>query len=43
VAEFDFRDSNRVRLGVDGAQRTDKALQGIVGKRLMFRDSSATV
>jgi len=37
VAEFDFRYSNRVRLGVDDAQRTDRALRGIVGKRLTYR------
>ena len=37
VAEFDFRFNNRVRLGVDDAQRTDVALRGIVGKRLMYR------
>ena len=37
VAEFDFRYNNRVRLGVDGAQRTDNALKGIVDKRLMYR------
>lgn len=37
VAEFDFRYNNRVRLGVDDAQRTDAALKGIVGKRLTYR------
>jgi transposase-like protein len=37
VAEFDFRYNNRVRLGVDDAQRTERALQGIVGKRLTYR------
>ncbi len=40
VAEFDFRYSNRVKLGVDDAQRTVTALRGIVGKRLTYRDSS---
>ncbi len=39
VAEFDFRYNNRVRLGVDDAQRTATALRGIVGKRLTYRDS----
>ena len=38
--EFDLRYSNRVKLGVDDAQRTVTALQGIVGKRLTYRDSS---
>ena len=36
VAEFDFRYSNRVRLGVDDATRTGSALRGIVGKRLTY-------
>jgi transposase-like protein len=39
VAEFDFRYSNRVRLGIDDAERTERALMGIVGKRLTYRDS----
>ena len=37
VAEFDFRYSNRVKLGVDDLQRADVALAGVVGKRLMYR------
>ena len=37
VAEFDFRYSNRVKLGVDDVQRTATALRGIVGKRLTYR------
>jgi transposase-like protein len=37
VAEFDFRYNNRIRLGVDDAERTDNALRGIVGKRLTYR------
>lgn len=37
VAEFDFRYNNRVKLGVDDAQRTANALRGIVGKRLTYR------
>ena len=40
LAEFDFRYSNRVRLGVDDPARTTKALRGSVGKRLKYRDSS---
>ena len=36
VAEFDFRYSNRVKLGVDDTARTDTALRGIVGKRLRY-------
>jgi transposase-like protein len=37
LAEFDFRMSNRVRLGVTDDMRADRALQGIVGKRLTYR------
>jgi len=41
VAEFDFRYSNRVKLGVDDAQRTATALRGIVCKRLTYKPSAA--
>lgn len=41
VAEFDFRYNNRVRLGVDDAQRARNALLGIVGKRLTYRQPAA--
>jgi transposase-like protein len=37
LAEFDFRYSNRIRLGVDDVQRTELAIKGIVGKRLTYR------
>ena len=37
LAEFDFRYNNRVRLGVDDVERTARAVQGIVGKRLTYR------
>jgi transposase-like protein len=40
LAEFDFRYNARVALGVNDSTRTTKALRGIVGKRLMYRDSS---
>jgi transposase-like protein len=40
VAEFDFRYNHRVRFGVNDVERTDRILRGIVGKRLMYRDSS---
>ena len=36
LAEFDFRYSNRVRLGVNDVERADRALKGIVGKRLTY-------
>jgi transposase-like protein len=37
LSEFDFRYSNRVRLGVDDVERTARAVKGIVGKRLTYR------
>jgi hypothetical protein len=37
VAEFDFRYSNRIRLGVNDKERADRALKGIVGKRLTYQ------
>jgi transposase-like protein len=37
LSEFDFRYSNRVRLGIDDVERVDRALKGIVGKRLTYR------
>lgn len=43
LAEFDFRYNNRSALGVEDKQRTGRALQGIVGKRLTYRDSSPAV
>jgi transposase-like protein len=36
LAEFDFRYSNRVALGLDDVVRTDKALMGVSGKRLTY-------
>lgn len=41
LAEFDFRYNHRIALGIDDAARTQAALAGIVGKRLLYRDSSA--
>lgn len=43
LAEYDFRYSNRVALGVDDAERTLRALSGVSGKRLKYRDSLVTV
>ena len=37
LAEFDFRYSYRIGLGVDDKARAEKALQGITGKRLTYR------
>jgi transposase-like protein len=36
LAEFDFRMSNRIALGITDDMRADIALQGIRGKRLMY-------
>ena len=40
VTEFDFRYNERVGLGVSDENRTEKALIGARGKRLLYRDSS---
>jgi len=37
LSEFDFCYSHRVKLGFDDVARMDKALAGIVGKRLTYR------
>lgn len=42
LAEFDFRYSNRVALGVDDHARTSRALKGVVGKRLTYRYPNGT-
>jgi transposase-like protein len=39
LAEFDFRYSNRVAMGVNDLARTDRLVAGIVGKRLTYRRS----
>lgn len=36
LAEFDFRYNNRIALGIDDTARAEKALKGIVGKRLTY-------
>lgn len=36
LAEFDFRYNNRIGLGVTDAERTRRALAGVVGKRLTY-------
>src|SRR5579883_297425 len=40
LAEFDFRYNNRAALGVSDEMRADHLVAGIVGKRLIYRDSS---
>ena len=37
LAEFDFRYSNRVALGIDDVRRAEIALLGVVGKRLKYQ------
>lgn len=37
LAEFDFRYSNREKLGIDDQARTDLAIKGFVGKRLTYQ------
>jgi transposase-like protein len=37
LAEFDFRYSNRIALGVHDTERTERAIRGIIGKRLTYR------
>jgi transposase-like protein len=39
LAEFDFRYNERAALGVGDEARADKLIRGIVGKRLMYKDS----
>jgi transposase-like protein len=41
LAEFDFRYNERSALGVEDVERATKALRGIVGKRLTYRQPNA--
>ncbi len=41
LAEFDFRYCNREANGIDDNERSLEALKGIVGKRILYRDSSS--
>ncbi len=41
LAEFDFRYSNRAKLGINDTMRAENALKGIVGKRLTYRRVNA--
>jgi transposase-like protein len=43
LAEFDFRYSNRVALGVNDIERADILLAGVVGKRLTYRTAREQV
>ena len=37
LAEFDFRYSNRTKLGIEDNERTIRAIKGAEGKRLTYR------
>ncbi|HET8637429.1 MAG TPA: IS1595 family transposase [Acidobacteriaceae bacterium] len=41
LAEFDFRYNNRSAMGIEDQARSERAMRGIVGKRLTYRDSPA--
>lgn len=41
AAEFEFRYNHRIANGFTDAERADRALAGIKGRRLLYRDSSA--
>ena len=40
LAEFDFRQSNRAKLGVTDDMRAARILKGAAGKRLTYRQST---
>jgi hypothetical protein len=40
LAEFDFRYNARVALGMSDEARADRALKGVVGKRLTYRTAT---
>lgn len=42
LAEFDFRQNTRAKLGIDDVERTRRTISGMVGKRLTYRDSSVS-
>ena len=36
LAEFDFRYNNRSKLGVEDQERSEKALEGVIGKETTY-------
>jgi len=40
AAEYDFRYSNRAKLGINDEERTEAAIAGIIGKRLTYHQSN---
>lgn len=43
LAEFDFRYTNRVALGIGDTERSDRLLLGVIGKRLTYETTCARV
>ena len=43
LAEYDFRYSNRSALGIEDEDRAERALRGIVGRRLTYRTTNRQV
>ena len=43
LAEFDFRHNNRIALVINDIERADRALLGVVGKRLTYRTTHRQV
>jgi len=41
LSEFDFRQNNRIAVGIDDTMRAELALKGIVGKRITYRISGS--
>lgn len=41
AAEFEFRYNHRVANGFEDTERADRALRGIVGKRLLYRSEAS--
>jgi hypothetical protein len=39
AAEFEFRYNNRAANGVNDTERAFEALSGVLGKRILYRDS----
>jgi ISXO2-like transposase domain len=42
LSEFDFRYSNRSKLGVEDIKRSEKAIIGAAGKRLFYQEPRET-
>jgi hypothetical protein len=43
LAEFDFRYSNRIALGINDGERAVLAMKGIEGKRLTYRPTNKAI